>query len=790
MTLPADGLLHTRLRRTARILVWLVIIIAASVLSGWFFNIDGLKRPLTGGLVAMNPVSAVCFILAASSFLLLANSKRTRSEFSTGYLFAMLVMLTGILVILHSANITGFAIDKLLFPAQIQADKEGVSGNFSNDMALNTAICFVLTGAALLLIHRESIKEKIPSQFIAVLVGLIGFLSVLLYLYRVEDFYGLLIHIPMAIHSGFCFFLLCLAILFVHADKGLMKEFTSRYTGGIMARILVPAAILIPVALGFLRLLASWRGHISTELGVTLLVLSIIIVFLAFIRYSIMVLNNKDRLREKAEASLQKSKERMQELFDSSPDAAVIVNEEGIIQMVNDQAEKLFGYSKKELTGETVELLVPGPLKQPHRQHRRHYMNNPHTRMMGAGLELVAVKKNGQQFPVEISLSPLHTDKGIVISASIRDVTERKKMEQQLKRFNEELEKQVEIKTAEIKANEEKFRILIERISDGFLALDKNWHYTYANKKIGELTHRDPKSLIGKKVWEEFPDAVGSDTYKAFLRAMDEQQYVTNTDYHPPLELWQENHIYPSPDGLSVFVRDITIKKKAEQEMQKANEELHRLSSYLQSVREEERVHIAREIHDELGQQLTGLKMYVHSLQKGLNDPLEDNSGRIKDIIELTDEIVRSVRRISSNLRPAILDDLGLAPALEWQAREVEKRSSIKVEFETELFFLDLPMNISTGFFRIYQEALNNAVKHANASTIRSRLALKDDRLILEIEDDGKGISAGDDKSPKTFGLLGIRERVHMMKGKFEMNSEPGKGTRLYIAVPLQQFIN
>ncbi len=782
------GTLYFRLQKTARLLVCLVIIIAAAVLTGWSFNIETLKRPLPG-LVAMNPLSAVCLALSATSFLLLSHPDRTRAKIS-GIVLAVVVMLAGTATILHNISVIEPAADRLLFAAKMEADKAGISGNFSNNMALNSAICFVLTGMALLLIHRKQEQKKIFSQFIAVFIGLLSFLSILLYVYRVEDFYSLLVHVPMSIHAGICFLLLCFAILLAHPDKGIMKEFTGPYTGSIMARILVPAAILIPVILGLLRLIASWQGSISTELGVTLLVLSIIIIFLGFISYSTTILNNKDRLRVKAETDLQKSRDRIQELFDTSPDAAVIVDEKGLIQMANDQSVALFGYQKAELKGQPVEILLPEAMRLSHQQHRRSYMKNPHTRPMGVGMELEAVKKNGQYFPVEISLSPLHTEEGMVISASIRDVTERKKLEQRLKKFNEELEEQVAIKTAEIKENEEKFRMLIERISDGFLALDKSWRYSYANKKIGELTHRDHHSLIGKNIWEEFPAAVGSETYKAFMKAMAEQQYITNTDYHAPLDLWQENHIYPSADGLSVFIRDITIKKRAEQEMQKANEELHRLSSYLQSVREEERVHISREIHDELGQQLTGLKMYVHNLEKGLGDPAEDNSSRIKDIIELTDEIVRSVRRISSNLRPAILDDLGLVPALEWLARETEKRSSIKVDFETELFLLDMPVSISTGLFRIYQEALNNALKHSNAKNIRSRLELKDDWLILEITDDGKGIDPAAEKSIKTFGLLGIRERVHMMKGTFDMDSRPGKGTRLTIAVPLTEIIN
>lgn len=118
-------------------------------------------------------------------------------------------------------------------------------------------------------------------------------------------------------------------------------------------------------------------------------------------------------------------------------------------------------------------------------------------------------------------------------------------------------------RSAEIKARESEthFRQFIERITDGFIALDKNFCYTYANQRIGEITQRDPLTLLGKNVWEVFPEAVGSDTYKAFHTALNEQRFISNIDYFEPLNLWQENYIYPSPDGLSIFVKDISDRK-------------------------------------------------------------------------------------------------------------------------------------------------------------------------------------------------------------------------------------
>lgn len=225
-------------------------------------------------------------------------------------------------------------------------------------------------------------------------------------------------------------------------------------------------------------------------------------------------------------------------------------------------------------------------------------------------------------------------------------------------------------------------------------------------------------------------------------------------------------------------------KLKTENEMLQINIELRELSSHLQTIREEERIQIARDIHDELGQQLTGLKMDVYALAKKL--PPEDSvvQEKLKDIKELIETIVKSVRKISANLRPSILDDLGLVAALEWQSQEVQTRFGIKVDFTCALPEIDASVGISTGLFRIYQEALTNAVRHANAHLVESSLKMEKERLVLMITDDGKGIEMTAGPKKKSFGLLGIKERVYVMNGSYELNSEPGKGTSLKVSVP------
>ena len=234
-------------------------------------------------------------------------------------------------------------------------------------------------------------------------------------------------------------------------------------------------------------------------------------------------------------------------------------------------------------------------------------------------------------------------------------------------------------------------------------------------------------------------------------------------------------------DGVMI---DITERKTAEEDLKKINRELHDLSCHLQNIREEERIQIARDIHDELGQQLTGLKMDVYSLDKEIKSDDLAIKGKFSDILRLIEATVNTVRKIAAHLRPGILDDLGLVAALQWQSREVQTRFGITINFISDLDEIDAPAGVVTGLFRIYQEALTNAARHADAHVIESSLSIKDGRIILEINDDGKGIDMSAMGKNKSFGLLGIKERVFVMEGQYEFASEPGKGTSISVSVP------
>jgi two-component system, NarL family, sensor histidine kinase UhpB len=222
----------------------------------------------------------------------------------------------------------------------------------------------------------------------------------------------------------------------------------------------------------------------------------------------------------------------------------------------------------------------------------------------------------------------------------------------------------------------------------------------------------------------------------------------------------------------------------AEKEMLELNEQLRQLAAHLQNVREVEQIRIAREIHDELGQMLTAIKMDITSANKKMKESIYEAEKDLSKALEMVDNTVKAVRKISSELRPSILDDLGLVAALEWQSMEFEKRNNIRSVFFSSIADISIDSNIATVMYRIYQEALTNISRHSEATNVTAELMINDEQLILIISDNGKGFDPDTAKAKKHLGLVGMKERALMVNGKFAIKSTTGKGTTITISIP------
>jgi len=245
---------------------------------------------------------------------------------------------------------------------------------------------------------------------------------------------------------------------------------------------------------------------------------------------------------------------------------------------------------------------------------------------------------------------------------------------------------------------------------------------------------------------------------------------------------------FRGPDGDLIGIvedfKDISERKESEQELMRSHERLRDLTSHLQVVREEERARVAREIHDELGQALTALKMDVHWLRTRLSDKESSLIDKTRLMSQLIDRTVQSVRRICAELRPGLLDDFGLSAAIEWEAEQFAKRTEVACHVMSDLGDMTLPQEISTAIFRIFQETMTNIARHAKATRVDIVLRKQEDRIEMRVTDNGRGIAEEEILNPRTYGITGMRERVHYLGGDLSISGNRN-GTVLSVAIPI-----
>lgn len=254
---------------------------------------------------------------------------------------------------------------------------------------------------------------------------------------------------------------------------------------------------------------------------------------------------------------------------------------------------------------------------------------------------------------------------------------------------------------------------------------------------------------------------------------------------------WLETHAVPLKDAEGKIIsllgvtRDISERKKAEEEIKDTNKQLRQLTTHLQKIREEERKRIGREIHDELGQQLTAIKMDMAWIDKNTLAKDSAMKSKLKNSITLLDESNISIRKILNELRTGVLDHQGLVDALEWLGRQFSANTGIAISFNGPEIVIQVEEAVANCIFRVYQEALTNITRYADAKKVTTSLTLEKGNINLMIKDDGKGFDSTRVKNEKSFGILGMRERVASLNGTFELNSSQGKGTKINVNIPI-----
>ena len=486
-------------------------------------------------------------------------------------------------------------------------------------------------------------------------------------------------------------------------------------------------------------------------------------------------------------------------LMEHVQDAVISTDENFAVVRWSRKAEAISGWTEPEVRGKIVaDVVKPVNLAA--------FESGMVKDLLKAGSwegEMMFHKKNGERISVLLSAAIIKSDngkmKGMVAVAT--DITAQKQIEEELTKFNSALGKQVEDRTSEVQrvvnqviASEKKYKLLFENnplpmwmlnMSDMNI-VDVNkaavHHYGYTRREFLTLNMKDIH-----------PQA----DFNGFIRDMQNQpseqhtagvwrQYKKNRSIIF-VEIYTYSMKLEGRDIRLVLSHDITQKIEAEKKLTQSLGQIRMLTGHLQEVREEERKNIARDIHDELGQQLTVLKMDVSWIIRKLQNPDEIIVTQLKGLLGTIDGTMKSVRRICSELRPALLDDIGLIAAMEWQAREFEKNTAIAVELTLPAEVPGLLPDIKTGLFRIFQESLTNIARHAQARQVKVNLQVKDKLLILNIEDNGRGFDTSILNKKRTLGILGMEERSLMMGGKYIIKSEPGEGTTVKVTVPAEK---
>ncbi len=428
-TFAADMKEHRgRYTQAIRLINGIVLLLAVLVIPGWIFDIPVLKS-IIPDYSTMKFNTALGFVLLAIS-LQIQLPETTGGRIRAGQGLAIVVFLIGLLSLFEHIGNYDLGIDELLV-ADTAPDGSSVPGR----MSAATALCFVLMGWFSMFLHSNGTVWRRLSLGAVHLVTAISFIAITGYLLGLSGVQKLPFITSMAIHTSLGFFLLSISASLSRPFSGLTALFTGSGIGNIMARSLFIRMIVAILLISYAAILSYRFDLVSVEFGIALFALSAILTSLVIIWRTARALNALHLQKEEIEDSLLQTRT----MFDATPDPMIIIDEQGIIVMSNLQAELVFGYSREELIGQKVELLVPQRFRPQHVAHRTGFFRSPKARSMGSGQDLYALKKNGDEVSVEISLSPIQMAGRTWVSASIRDVSDRKEAERQYLEVSERL---------------------------------------------------------------------------------------------------------------------------------------------------------------------------------------------------------------------------------------------------------------------------------------------------------------------------------------------------------------
>ncbi len=530
-----------------------------------------------------------------------------------------------------------------------------------------------------------------------------------------------------------------------------------------------PLVVTVTTSTGFV--LRTWKRGAWLFGGIA----AVTALFLGLITLS---LARQLRIDEELKSVVIESEERLQAIIGSAMDAIITVDGQQRILLFNTAAEQIFRCPSAQAIGTDIGRFIPGGLQQGQGGRVVEIDDSGATmRTTGEHLALAGVRADGGEFPIEASVSQVRLRGAEYSIVILRDVTERKQVE------------------AALRENEQRYRTLFSKAMDGIVLFDADGNLVDVNDSFAHMHGYAVDELLEMNLRDlDTPETLALAPGR-MRRILGGETFGFEVEHYH-----KDGHILPmdvATSGIGIdgkryvlaFHRDITERRRAEQELKRSQQQLRGLSKAANEALEAERRRTARELHDELGQSLTALKMDLDSLRTALPPGQPELDQRAQAMHALLDGTIAATRRIAADLRPLMLDDLGLAAALDWLTQNFSKHTGIATDLVIDDTVAQVPEPIASALYRITQESLTNVAKYAQATAAEIRLERDGAWVQLMVRDNGRGIDAADQDKRGTFGLLGIRERVTLLGGEAEISGEPGRGSEVRVRIPLAAAI-
>lgn len=481
---------------------------------------------------------------------------------------------------------------------------------------------------------------------------------------------------------------------------------------------------------------------------------------------------------QQATAALALSEARLRMIFETASEAILTIDDDQTIVMANDAAAHIFGYEAAQLVGSSLDRLIPLRHRARHRRDVEAFGQAADVRRaMGRTAEVHGVRADGSEFPAEAAISHAHLHGHHLYTVVVRDITRRRQAER------------------ELRDSELRQRRLLEFLPDAVL-IDTGGRVVYVNAEAQRLFGASAAALTGQSPLElVVPDSrpLASRHFAAlrsgrYVQRGAELEILRFDGSRRTVESTTATVVDHGETSIILVLRDITDLRRMEAELARSHEDLQRLVASQHEVLETERRRIARELHDDLQQTLAAIKIDLAAALAQVQ-ARPGGAAALHSARALADQAIESTRRIIGDLRPQILDDLGLVPALQLLASQFEQRTAIACALDADEDALEglLSPDVATALFRIVQEALNNAARHSRAQRVAIEVIAQPPGLTLRVRDDGIGIADAAPRRAGAVGLIGMHERARLLQGTLDVTPASPHGTVVQVNVPVLQ---